>query len=279
MTSKPSIVFVPGAWHAPHYWDKVIAYLTQQGYSCSTVTLPSTLENPDSGLLEDITAARAVITKETAKGQDVVVVAHSYGGAVGASAIKGLSKTPDLHSDDGDSRPRTSSATNVEKNATTQGHVVSFVLVASGLVRTGLSFIGHVPGGTPPPQWRVNLETGFAEITLDAEGIREFFYHDLSEDEGRFWVSQLKPHALRSVTEGGEHMYSGWKDVPCWMLVCTEDRAMPMELLRMMVKNGQDEGAAITLREASSSHSPMLSIPDVVSGLIVEAAQEARSSS
>jgi len=86
MSQKPSIVFVPGAWHRAETWDKVTALLSSQGYRCISVTLPSTLSSTTTTFLEDITAIRKAITAETAEGRDVVLVVHSYGGSVGASA-------------------------------------------------------------------------------------------------------------------------------------------------------------------------------------------------
>ena len=86
MTQKPSLVFVPGAWHRAETWNKVTNLLTAQGYKCIAVTLPSTLSSPTTTFLEDVTAVRKAITAETVQGRDVVVVVHSYGGAVGGSA-------------------------------------------------------------------------------------------------------------------------------------------------------------------------------------------------
>jgi len=88
MAQKPSIIFVPGAWHTAEAWNKVTALLSSQDYKCVAVTLPSTLSSPTTTLLEDITAVRNAITAETAKGQDVVLVVHSFGGFVGGSASK-----------------------------------------------------------------------------------------------------------------------------------------------------------------------------------------------
>ena len=86
MAQKPTIILVPGAWHTAETWVKVIALLAAQDYKCIAVTLPSTLSSPTTTYLEDLTAVRNAITAETAEGQDVVLVVHSYGGSIGGSA-------------------------------------------------------------------------------------------------------------------------------------------------------------------------------------------------
>ncbi|GLI79820.1 hypothetical protein PoHVEF18_008161 [Penicillium ochrochloron] len=65
--------------------------------------------------------------------------------------------------------------------------------------------------GRPPPAWRVNNETGYAELVTSP---RELFYHDLPEEEANYWISQLTSQSLKALFEGGEYTYAGWTDVP-----------------------------------------------------------------
>ncbi len=74
---------------SPETWNKVVPPLEAHGFTCVLVTLPSTLSDSTTTFNEDITAVRTAILSETKRGHDVVVVMHSYGGAVGVSAIKG----------------------------------------------------------------------------------------------------------------------------------------------------------------------------------------------
>ncbi|KAK6713223.1 hypothetical protein SNK05_007676 [Fusarium graminearum] len=48
--------------------------------------------NPEATFKDDVDAARSAIMQETENGRDVIVIAHSYGGTVGNSAVKGFSK-------------------------------------------------------------------------------------------------------------------------------------------------------------------------------------------
>ena len=250
MTSKPTLILVPGAWHSPSTWVKVATLLEQQDFKCVPVTLPSTTGNVSATLGDDVKAVRDAIQGETSKGRDVVVVAHSYGGAVGQSAIKGLTRPKIGHADP---LPPT-------------GHVIGLAMIASGFGQTGTSFIDGV-GGSPPPSWRTD-PSGFAVIVAPP---RELFYHDLPVEEGDYWVSKLEKQALKALMEGGEFSYAGWRDVPVWLLATTEDKALPVQVVYMMVEMAKKEGADVTLREVASSHSPMLSKPKETEEFILEA--------
>ncbi|KFA46143.1 hypothetical protein S40293_03741 [Stachybotrys chartarum IBT 40293] len=252
--NAPSIVLIPGSWHKPKCYDKIIKLL-QDDYrlKCVSVTLPSTVGNPGATFKDDLDAAREAVVGELRSGRDAVVIAHSYGGIVGSSVIKGLA------------RPQSPS-----KDSTapmTSGHVVGLILIASGFAFTGLAFMDPFMG-RPPPSWRINVESGFAELVTSP---RELFYHDLPADEANYWVSQLTPHSLKSLFEGGEFTYSGWIDVPVWYIGTVEDRGLPVVMQRLQVGMARAMGASVEHRELPTSHSPFLSLPNETVSIIVEA--------
>jgi pimeloyl-ACP methyl ester carboxylesterase len=212
------------------------------------VSLPSTAYNPEASFKDDLDVARDAISVETRNGRNVVVIAHSYGGMVGNSAIKGFTK------------PK--GADNSQS-----GYVIGLILIASGFTLSGLSFMDPF-FGRPPPAWRVNKETGYAELVTSP---RELFYHDLPEEEANYWISQLTSQSLKALFEGGEYTYAGWKDVPSWYIGTTEDRGIPVLAQRMSVGMAREMGASVEHRELRTSHSPFLSQP----GLTVEIIQEA----
>ncbi|KAG0647787.1 hypothetical protein D0Z07_6870 [Hyphodiscus hymeniophilus] len=129
MSHKPTLILVPGAWHGPNTWDKVTALLEAQQYKCITVDLPSANSDPSATLLDDVNAVRGPIVTETEQGRDVVVVVHSYGGFVGPSAIKGLT------------RPKDGSS-----SKTQSGHVIGLAYISSGFAPTGVAFLEALGG-------------------------------------------------------------------------------------------------------------------------------------
>lgn len=126
MSEKPTLVFVPGSWHHTDTWDRVVSILEVEQHKCVRVALPSTLSDPAVTLADDVKAARDLIVGETSVGHNVVVVVHSYGGFVGSSAVKGLT------------RPK-QGGSSVTKDGS--GHVIGMVMLASGFAQTGVSFI------------------------------------------------------------------------------------------------------------------------------------------
>jgi hypothetical protein len=94
MSSKPIIVFVPGAWHTPEYFELVEMRLKSAGYQYFGVRTPSVRKEPpfpkDGG--DDVDAVRDTLNSAIGDGNDVVVVMHSYGGIPGSAACKGMSK-------------------------------------------------------------------------------------------------------------------------------------------------------------------------------------------
>src|SRR5436309_15495125 len=79
-TSKPTIVLVPGAFADGSSWTRVISILQADGYPVIAV------QNPLTSLADDVATTKRVIDAQ--KGP-VVVVGHSYGGAVITAAAAG----------------------------------------------------------------------------------------------------------------------------------------------------------------------------------------------
>src|SRR5260221_6158503 len=71
--SKTSIVLVHGAFADGSSWNKVIPLLEAEGFTVTAV------QNPLKSLSEDVATTKRVLDAQ--KG-DVVLVGHSYGGAV-----------------------------------------------------------------------------------------------------------------------------------------------------------------------------------------------------
>lgn len=256
MPELPTLLFIPGSWHKPVCYDKVISRLHEKhGLRCTSVTLPSTSGDPAATFRDDVNTARDAISDQVTQGRDVVVIAHSYGGMVGNSAIKGFT------------RPREHTAT--APSSTEVGHVIGIILITSGFTLTGLSFMDPLLGH-PPPAWRVNSDTGYAEIVTDP---RELFYHDLPPEQAEHWAGQLTTQSLKSLFEGGEFAYAGWQDVPVWYLGAVEDRGLPVVVQRMQVGMAREMGGSVVHRELQTSHSPFLSQPDLTAGFILEAVE------
>src|SRR5215813_1166722 len=86
-TPKPAIVLVHGAFADASGWSRVIPILERDGYFVTAVQIPLT------SLSDDVATAKRVVDSQ--KGP-VVLVGHSYGGAVITGAAAGNSNVKAL---------------------------------------------------------------------------------------------------------------------------------------------------------------------------------------
>lgn len=129
-TQKPTIVFIPGAWHSPEYFSGVISALQGQGYSCVTVSLPSVGQPGASATVaDDAVAIQKVTSKIADEGKEMIIAMHSYGGIPGTESAKGLVKA------------------DREKEGK-QGGIVGLVYLAAFLLPEGASLVSFL-GGLP----------------------------------------------------------------------------------------------------------------------------------
>ena len=95
MPTTPTIIIIPGAWHTPTHYNKLITALVAQIHNVTAfaISLPSLNSCPPlKSWKEDADAVRAAIIGELDAGRDVIALAHSYGGVVMGEAVKGLGK-------------------------------------------------------------------------------------------------------------------------------------------------------------------------------------------
>ncbi len=223
---KPSIVLVHGAFSDGSSWNAVIPILEKDGFTVTAV------QNPLRSLAEDVATTKRVI--EAQKG-DVVLVGHSYAGAVITDAAAGSSK------------------------------VKALVYVAAFAPDVGES-VGGLIEKFPPTDLSSALapdSAGF--LYINRTKFREVFAHDVSEDQTSIMAATQKPIAA---TAFGEPVTTAtWKNIPSWYIVCTQDRAANPELERFMAKRIKAQTT-----EIKASHVPFISQPEAVAGVIKAAA-------
>ncbi|CAI7677629.1 unnamed protein product [Penicillium pancosmium] len=191
MSSTPSLLFVHGAWHSPACWSKVTSHLQHQGYRCLAPQLEFCgTEEPVESLAGSIRQVQELIASETAQGNNVVLVNHSFGGCVGSSSVKGFTqKDP-------------------SKLSPGSGKVVGIIQLCAF---------------TPPSKTAlydiINLDTSFHHSgpggweLIDNGEPTDLFYNDLSPEDAQLWKGQLLKHSTASLKDR-ESIYAGWADVP-----------------------------------------------------------------
>lgn len=225
---KPTIVLVHGAFADGSGWSKVILHLAKAGYTSIAV------QNPLSSLPDDIATTRRAI--ESIKGP-VVLVGHSYGGAVITGAGAG------------------------------SPNVKALVYIAAFAPDAGEKIVElHAKFG-PAPLGNALIPDSAGFLTIDRAKFHEVFASDVTNDEALVMAAAQKPFS--GVAFAGSVDTPAWKSIPSWYLVSTEDQAILPELQRFM---SQRIGAK-SIVEVKASHVSYVSQPDAVVKMIEAAAQ------
>lgn len=233
-SAKPTIVLVHGGWADSSGWNAEIATLSDLGYP---VIAPA---NPLRGLSSDAAYLRSVL--ETIPGP-IVLVGHSYGGAVISNAAVGVP--------------------NVE----------ALVYIAAFAPATGESLAQLVtqnPGTQITPDALIERPYPLADGTqgidlyLKDTVFREAFAADLSKRTTRLMQATQRPFSLAAFVE--QSGTPAWHTVPSWYLVATDDHAIPPATQQFMA-----ERAGSTTSSVKSSHVPMMSQPEATTKVILRA--------
>ena len=229
-----TIVLVHGAFADSSSWNGVIQRLQKEGHT--VVAAP----NPLRGI--DADAAYITSFVEQIDGP-VLLVGHSYGGAVisnvapKARNVAGLVFVAAFAPDDGE-------------------------WLGDVATRSKDSILG--PALVPKKYPTGNGGTA-TEFIVNPARVREVFAGDLPADQAAIVGASQRP-----ISEFAFSDKSGppvWKSVKSWAVVATGDKAIGTDLVRDMAKR---TGAKIT--EVDASHVVMVSQPDVVTNVILEAA-------
>jgi hypothetical protein len=94
LSTKPTILLVPGACHTPNHFSSLIIHLNTTGYPTTTVSLPSVNSSTpnEESVIKDGLCIRSTLEALLDEGKDVILAAHSYGGIPSSVAAKGLMK-------------------------------------------------------------------------------------------------------------------------------------------------------------------------------------------
>jgi pimeloyl-ACP methyl ester carboxylesterase len=239
---RPVIVLEHGAWADASSWQQVIVRLQRAGY---TVYAPP---NPLRGLPYDSAYLHAFLTQDAAlQGRPVVLVGHSYGGAVitnaavGAPEVKALVYVDAFIPDQGESLEQ------LDKGSCLGGNPVDlFDLVP-------------YPGGP----------TGDVDTYIKQSVVPGCFATGLPAPQAAIIAATQRPLAASTLSEPSGS--PAWKELPSWVVVGTGDQVIPIAQQLFMAHRA---GAQIT--EVNAGHLSLISRPEAVTNVIEAAAKSTR---
>ncbi|PYO97545.1 MAG: hypothetical protein DMD60_06480 [Gemmatimonadetes bacterium] len=224
-SNRPTIVLVHGAFADGSSWQKVIPILQRDGYTVIAV------QNPLTSLAADVETTKRVVDAQTGP---VVLVGHSYGGAVITAASAGSS------------------------------NVKSLVYIAAFAPEVGEA-IGAFGDKYPAPLGAALRPDKAGFLYVDSAQFHTVFAADLPVAETRVMAATQKP--ISGNVFGASVDQAAWKTIPSWYLVSQDDKAINPDLERFYAKR---INARTT--EIKASHVAFLSHPGDVARLIERAA-------
>ena len=242
--TRPVIVLEHGAWADSSSWDGVIRILTRAGF---TVYAPP---NPLRGLAADAAYLHDFLTENAAlAGKPVVLVGHSYGGAV----------ITDAAVDD----PEIKALVYVDAFIPADGESIGALLARP---QAAGSCIGGNPTTVFNPVPFPGAPKGDADLYLLPDKFPGCFASDLSASEAALLAATQRPLAANAATD-----LSGtpaWKTIPSWAVVGTADKVIPPALLTFMAHR-----ARARIADVNAGHLSLISNAGAVASVIVTAAR------
>jgi pimeloyl-ACP methyl ester carboxylesterase len=225
--AKPgkAIVLVHGGFVDGSGWAGVHKILKNKGYNVLVV------QNPTKSLADDVATTRAVIDSQDG---EVVLVGHSYGGAVITEA--------GMH-------PKVSSLVYITAFAPDKGESVA-------------SLIANPPPGAPVPPI---LPPKDGYLFLDRAKFAASFAADVEEDTAAFMADSQVPWGVDALS--GAVTEPAWRAKPSYYLVATGDKMIPPPAQQAMATRAK---AQVT--EVPGSHAIYVSKPAAVAEFIQQAA-------
>jgi pimeloyl-ACP methyl ester carboxylesterase len=231
--ATPTVVLVHGAFADASSWNGVIERLQAKGVPVIA------LANPLRGIAHDSAYTAAVF--EQIEGP-VLAVGHSYGGAVITNA------------------------------ATDAKNVVGLVFVAAFAPEEGetlgaaeaKSKDSVLNSALVPRQYPTGDGGSATEFYIDPAKARDAFAGDLSEQQAALIAATQRPVAESAFSEPNGP--PAWKHLPSWAVLATGDKAAGTDVVRSMA-----ERAGATITEVEGSHVIMVSQPQAVAEVILEA--------
>lgn len=233
--AKPTIVLVHGAFADASGWNLVAPALQAQGYPVLAFA------NPLRGPVSDGEYLRQFLSTITGP---IVLVGHSYGGAVISNAATG--------------NPNVKSLVFIAAYALDEGESVQAANALGGghTDVTDHLVIRPFPGASE----------GDADAYIDPAFFPELFAQDLPKIVAKTMAAGQRPGSYASLVAPSG--VPGWKSIPSWYMVAKNDRIIPPEAERAMAAR-----AGSTVVEVNSSHVPMISQPAKVISMIVSASK------
>jgi pimeloyl-ACP methyl ester carboxylesterase len=244
--AKPVIVLEHGAWADASSWAKVIRRLQRHGFTVYAPPNPlrglSGFPSSDPAYLHDFLTQNAALA-----GKSVILVGHSYGGAVITNAAV--------------NDPEVKALVYVDAFIPDQGETLGGLLA---------SVPGSCLGGNPADVFNLvpypGSPPGDVDTYIKPALVPGCFASGLPAREAAVIAATQRPLAASTLSEASGT--PAWKTIPSWAVIGTADKVIPPALLQSMAQRAR---ARIT--DVNAGHLSLISRPGAVTRVIINAAR------
>jgi pimeloyl-ACP methyl ester carboxylesterase len=226
--TRPTVVLVHGAFADASSWNGVVQRLQDDGYPVVAVA------NPLRALAGDAAYLAAVLASITGP---VILVGHSYGGAVITNAAAG------------------------NPNVKALVYIAAFV-PDEGETAFALSAGGTLPDVTTAVQVPIPGGGTDVELSIRPQEFRKAFISEVGPATALALAATQRPITLTAL--GSPSGPPGWRSIPSWYAVSGADQAIPQASQRTMA----GRAGSHTVEIAGASHAYFVTHPDVVVDLV-----------
>ena len=233
-TFTPTIVLVHGAFAESSSWNGVITRLHEDGYTAVAVA------NPLRGVKSDASVVGAVVASIEGP---VVLVGHSYGGAVVSAAANGL---PNVKA------------------------IVFVAAFAPDAGENSLQLSTRFPGSTLGEALATPVKNanGGHDLHIRQDKFAHQFAADVPQAQARLMAATQRPIAQAALAEASAE--PAWKKIASWSIFGSADLNIPPAAMTFMADRARSKRS---VEVKGASHAVMISHPSDVAALIEEAAR------
>jgi pimeloyl-ACP methyl ester carboxylesterase len=232
---SPLVVLVHGAWHGAWCWTALQSELDRRGIPSLAIDLPGHGASiaPYGDLLGDAAAVSALLAKQP---RPVVLVGHSYGGAV------------------------------ISQASAEAGTVIHLVYLAAYVPDVGenvISMSSTMPEAPSALAGAITIDGDFS--TIDPSAAWGAFYAHCDPMAATAHIARLDRQPYATFVQDATH--ASWRSTPSTYVVCTDDAAVHPSHQRVMAAR------CTSIESLATDHSPFASMPVETAEIIARIAR------
>lgn len=223
-----NFILVHGGFVGGWYWSEVAQRLEKAGHQVDMIEQLPS-GGEDPATLGDLAADTALVKQHIdSASEPVVLVGHSYGGMV----ITELADHP---------------------------RVRHSVYLSAAWPPRGRSMMDLMTSAGPPPTWVAPHDDGTLRVTDDLELLRQTLMGDVDQVHAEPYMRRMTPVSLAAATAPSSAPDRGH---PTTYIITEQDHTLPPPAQEQMA------ASADHVEWISSSHNPMISMPDELAALL-----------